>query len=266
MQTQLFSIFLGTLIATSALAANSAPRKISRKTASANADISFEALDALNRAKCGSEALATLGKWHIAREWIRGPSDMDGGKVFKTPTEKMGVWAEVIIYPAGAPELMLVSSKTVLRTSWKEKDCAPQGGLQHVQAPPKNAQGFFSDSDLAELANQGAEALIYLWTPQMPLSVKGFHEAKAVAERLKLRFIPLLAPDSDAKYSIQEAKAAGIPSEALKQPDSVELAERGMLSHYPSTLVFRKGRFGINYPGYWDDVKTLESFVEGSAR
>ena len=205
--------------------------------------IRFEALNALNRSRCSSQGLRLLDEWKASRDWIRGLTDLDGGKFFKTPTSQLGTWVEMAVYPDQSTELRRVSPETVIHVAWSSA-CEPHVETQPVDMGSQSAKSSFTDADLQKLQKEQASALIYVWSPQMPLSLRGYAEAKKVAEKHRLRFLPVLDPSASAEESGQEARRLRMPASALKRVNSIELAERGVTLHYPATVVFHRGKLG----------------------
>jgi|GEM_PF-4901318 len=215
----------------------------------------------LDEATCRRLIDNTLNKWRVTREWITRPVSMDGGRSFASPTDEVGKWAQVVIYPDHSAEALLQSSESNVMVSWKGINCLPSVSSTPRQSERAANTEYFTDNQLGALARSGTKTMLFLWSPHMPLSVKAYPQAEAIARKLEVQFIPLLDPEADEHDARATAKASQFPAAALRRPESIELVFRGMFQHYPSTLILSGGKFSHNYPGIWTKPEILEGFV-----
>jgi hypothetical protein len=109
------------------------------------------------------------------------------------------------------------------------------------QATPLRGEYAFQDADLAAFLEQNPQAAIYVWSPHMPLSVRGIPAFLQAARELALPALLLLDPQADDAYARRVANLAALPAEALRRLRSLSLIRRAALLHYPSVLVFSGG-------------------------
>jgi hypothetical protein len=257
------TLYLCMLVTLGATEQAEAAKKISSARKPAGQALEAQVNEKLSGSDCFASAAELMRKWKISRDWIVRPSDLDGGKIFASPAGETGVWVEVAFYPNHSVELLRASPDALVRARWRKADCAPQLETHTVGVVPAKALSF-TDQDAAKMVKSGDSFLFYFWSPHMPLSVTGFPEAREMASKLKLKFVPLLDPEADA-VAVQDAvKEQGIPAGATRRPSSVELSYRGVGIHYPATLVLSRGKFSRIYPGYWTTPDELESFIRGS--
>jgi hypothetical protein len=111
----------------------------------------------------------------------------------------------------------------------------------------------FNDADLDRLLRTERRFVLYVWSPHMPLSVDGVHEAIRAGRALGVPVLPLLDPRADRTYAKSTAAAANLPSHALRVARSAELLRRDMFHHAPTVIAFADGRqAGPVRPGYFD--------------
>lgn len=96
----------------------------------------------------------------------------------------------------------------------------------------------WTDADLAQLANQKQSVLIYLWSPGMPLSVRGLEEIFDVARDAGLTVLPLAAPYENPQELWDEL---GGDPKLCRTVDSSALNTLGALNHYPTIVIMREG-------------------------
>lgn len=220
----------------------------------------------LEKSTCHDQLTEVLSKWNSANQWIRRVPGDNGEAVFETPTQRIGYWIQVIFPKARhAPRATQRSNGGDIAVSWNETDCSPLMGVKLNDAPaPAIGADFFTDTMLESELKKNKAGIIYGWSPMMPLSIIGYNEAKAVAKKLNLAFIPLLDPMVD----LEIAKTASTDyklKEGIRKVGSVELLERGMNLHYPSILFFSKGKMvGSLLPGLWDSPQALEAVIKGA--
>jgi hypothetical protein len=214
------------------------------------------------KSTCAAQTKDLLESWKTRSDWTVAPGDIDGGKSFMSPTDKVGVWIGVSAYPDGSVQCVRYSSDLTIQVSWKKADCTPQETAAHHTHPKVAHAQYFTDADLEKAISGDSQALIYVWSPHMPLSVKGFPEAQGVAKKLGIKFIPVLDPEADAKTVTATIKKHSLPANAARREDSVELAARQVNLHFPSTLVVSHGKFSRLYPGHWVSLNVYENFIK----
>jgi hypothetical protein len=226
-----------------------------------SADQDAKVAELLAHVQCSAQVQQVLQNWVSSAHWLERATDMDNGRVFATPTDKIGVWVSVSVYPSGRVEASRIAPDLMLRVHWKKEDCTPQ--MATSVRSEKGANGeYLTDADLKAELSKAGQALIYAWSPNMPLSVIGFPQAQEIAKNLRIKFIPVMDPETDEAYAKKIVSEKHLPESALRRSSSVELGARQMGLHYPSTLVYSKGKFSRLYPGYWVTAEVYRNFVK----
>jgi hypothetical protein len=217
------------------------------------------------KAICHDQLNELLTKWGSSSQWVKRVPGDDGNAIFETPTQRIGFWIQVSFPPnRHSPKAIQRSNNGEINVSWTEAECAPQMDVKlNDKAQGAVSADFFTDQMLETEIKNNKAGIIYGWSPMMPLSIIGYNEAKSVAKKMKLDFIPVLDPMVDleaAKTAINDYKI----KEGIRKVGSVELLERGLNLHYPSILFFSQGKMvGSLLPGYWDNPKALEDAIHG---
>lgn len=218
--------------------------------------------NALAHAKCASQVIELLKNWHSADEWIGGVENLDGGQNYRTPTDSIGTWIELTVYPDDTVEASRASIDATLTATW-EFSCTAVLKLKKHRPELLPTHGFFTDVDLQDFINKNNSGIVYAWSPHMPYSVRGLPEARELARKLKIGFVAVLDPEASDQLTAQVAKKHHIEQDDLRRYSSIELEARGMSLHFPSLLVFKEKKFrGPMLPGYWDEVSALERHVK----
>lgn len=222
----------------------------------------------LGGARCGRQARELLTRWGSRNEWAPGPPSLDGARVLITPTRRIGFWIQLGIYPDRSLELTRLSSSTRVRARWTRAECQSVLTVRRLSRPrAQRRDGIPALTDAAlqgELKRNPLGTLVFAWSPQMPISLKGYREAEAVARQAGLAFLPVMDPLAHAESARKVAKRERFPATALRRMRAIELQARGMNLHYPSVLMFVRGRFreGGPRPGYWDRPEVLANVVK----
>lgn len=218
----------------------------------------------LKDARCSSQAAELIKGWGASEEWIRSPGDLDKGKVFSSPTSRVGTWVQLAFYPNGSVEVRRVSNQATILAGWKAQDCTPWLNPSASSNTESSVDARFRDNDLQKIVDDKGSALIYEWSPHMTLSVRGFAGAQKLAQKLNVTFVPVLDPAADIDAAKKAAAANSIPETALRRDATLELAMRGMHIHYPTSIVVSRGHISKLYPGLWVSLDAYEKFVKGN--
>ena len=105
-----------------------------------------------------------------------------------------------------------------------------------------------------------APALVLLWSPAMPLSLRALSDAENSAKAHGLRFCAAVNPGDSPELVAKTAKTRGI--ERYASPASAaDLPDPNLLLHFPSLVLVAHGRkISPLLPGY-DSADSLEKFL-----
>jgi hypothetical protein len=144
-----------------------------------------------------------------------------------------------------------VTPRTTTAVRLEGKDCQQSLSLTERKLDETRMKGAFTDETLAALVASGKTGLVYAWSPHMQLSLDGVREARKAARQLGAELSLVLDPTADQAQAEAAARKAGLPAEALKPMQSLELQYRGVPGHYPALVAYGKGRIlGWASPGY----------------
>jgi hypothetical protein len=207
---------------------------------------------AINDIACIKQFFGALDHWEIPRNWHQVASYDPTMKIMTSLTDSPGITLEARIYPDRTIAYRR-SPASVTEISWKEPDCTPAIGLagQHNVKVPNS----FTDDDLQALLAkskvQGTSGLFYFWSPHMPYSVTGLNEVKKAARDMHLDLTVLLDPKAIPKFAKEEQAKHHFTKSDMKLVESNDLLSRGILQHYPSYLMYSRGKIvGHWVPGY----------------
>lgn len=211
--------------------------------------------------KCKAEVQTELAKIFAgnAPAWERTADPSFDTQSFRTPMLKVGEWYELQITEKGMPKLLFYSSVKTSTWNWN-KTCKAANikgpGLEFFKTTAGAKNETYGDADLTKLMGDKKTAMIYMWSPRMVYSVTEFTRVRALAEKRKMEFIPVLDPMVDVKEARAALKKAGIdfqiktassqrePSSVAlyKRMNSVELYMRSGTLHFPTIFLTSNGK------------------------
>lgn len=234
-------------------------------SASLHASDSQQIENSFREVKCSQQLFSLLNQWSEKRTWSQHFSRVDSAKVYRSPTSRIGVWIEVGLYPDRKVIASKISSSSFLHVSW-DNSCNPQMGneLRTLSDHPKNlphGASVMTDRELEKILKQEDKGIIYAWSPYLPLSLDSAKAARRLSQRLNIAFIPVMDPDADWKLAFSRIDHSGLPRTMAQKIESLELIFRQLTLHYPSILVFKKGKFVSSFlPGY-ENSASYEKFI-----
>lgn len=201
---------------------------------------------------CPDALRQRLATWQALDHMRRVPGRPSDVARYIWPTAKIGVWLDLRINQSGHVWLARVAPDRTTELTWSSECLATAQEIVSRREHTVDAR-VFTDADLERLVTASQSVVVYVWSPHMPLSVEGVHEASVAARRLGLRLVPLADPHADRSYVDRVALQAGLPDGAARPVHSIELVFRDALVHAPSLLLFIDGRAaGPAIPGYRD--------------
>jgi hypothetical protein len=211
--------------------------------------------------KCKAEVQKELEKVFSGKnpEWERTVDPSFDTQAFRTSTVKTGEWYELQIAEKDTPKLFFYSAAKSSVSSWN-KTCKAattnKPGLELFKAAGMDKSEIYSDAELAKLMSDKRTALIYVWSPRMVYSVTEFTRMRALAEKRKMEFVPVLDPLVDVSEARAAIKKAGIDfkirsANNLREPssiamykrmNSVDLYMRNATLHFPTVFLVANGK------------------------
>lgn len=200
---------------------------------------------------CVSAQTSLEAAWHGTGHWRRispYPVSRDA-----SPTDSIGVWLERWTNPDRTIELRRVSAAVTVAAVITEPSCAPRLVTHRRTFDSAATANAFTDDKLRELIARTRDGVIYVWSPGMPLSVRGLVEAKAAADSLRVAFTAIVA---DAHpLELHDSRVDTAYQHSL---NSLDLVYRDATLHYPSIIFYGDGALlGSAIPGY----KPRETYV-----
>lgn len=187
----------------------------------------------LSNISCLDQIVTVVEAAGESTQWLRFP----GGVASRLGT------GSVAVYPDGAKtQLLLVTEKTTTGLAFEAPGCSSQLLFSRATTPS------FRDIDLAELMKQNTKGLIYVWSPQMELSVKEVSELKDY----KLDYPVSVAMDAEGDALVAEKikKDKRLPEEYLRRVNSSALFSADVALHYPAVIFYKNGKILQRLPGY----------------
>lgn len=174
--------------------------------------------------KCNNELRELLKNWKSQDFW-----QWRGDEIYTSPAEDFGEWI-VVVPENGGVTATKANESNEIRVHFTES-C--QRKLTAVEKP--NADSFLTGDNFLKDKIKDGKGVIYLWSRQMPLSIKGIAEVQKAAKELSLKVIILMDEKSKSvknNYFLQDNASV----------NSFELKMRNAYLHFPTLLVFESGK------------------------
>ncbi len=191
---------------------------------------------------CAAAVTRQLRTWAV----VGPPRDEPHAQMRHWPTRSIGTWVTVVRTPTTLA-LLQVTPERLTRLEWTDGCVVDSDDWPRPSADAPR----FTDAELEALVASGRPGVVYVWSPHMPLSVDGYRHVAAAAAARGMSVHPMLEPAADRVFAQASLARGGLPGDALRVADSVELWFRDVHLHAPSILVFARGRIaGEAWPGY----------------
>jgi len=212
--------------------------------------------------KCRKQVIEVLDTWEPERLWKTFLSP-NSQAVHRTPTRKIGTWIEMRFQPGGGVELIRLSPTSNVRIAWDSRRCAPKLSAAAVRRDEKRLSDAFDDSYFESIAAENPEGVLYVWSPHMPYSLKGWDPVQKAAKKLGLALFPILDPHASALLLSEMPAEFNLLKATSRRLESWELIQRGVGAHFPTTVLFSRGRVvGPVFPGVKSEGQYVEFFKE----
>lgn len=219
-------------------------------------------------APCAAELQKLFESWNATSDWRRLPGDEPGTRLYRAPTVDLGKWVELKLGgKVTSVDLFNATTRLQIRLG---KNCETQASLHShpsLEKFPgkKDLSGIpiLHDEDIARLFGEKKSGIIYLWTPHKEISVEGLKEIREVAAKMRMPLYAVVEPTSSPSTVKRVAGRMGLPEKELFFLDSFDLQYRGFRLHFPSMIVFNKGKFTSPVRRGFEDAFVYEEYVRG---
>ncbi|WP_025410532.1 hypothetical protein [Gemmatirosa kalamazoonensis] len=175
-----------------------------------------------------------------------------------SPTDSVGVWLERWTLDDGRVELRRVSARETRVADVTGEGCVMRTTAHARTYDAAAMAGAFTDDSLRATMRVHRRGMVYVWSPGMPLSVRGLAEARAAASALGVGFTAVVADARPGELEIVRHD----PVDA-RTMDALELVYRDATIHYPTALLYADGKpLGTAIPGY-KSRDTYEALARG---
>lgn len=195
----------------------------------------------LNNKRCAKEIKSLVyDSWKANTQWQKLVST-DNNNQYKSPSEHFGKWIYLTFKP-NKTQAALKTVDEVLIISWGN-ECQKQITKKELKEV-KRARRITStpeleDQDIRKIIKESKNGVIYIWSPEMPYSVKAIKQIEKAAKEMNVKLDILLSPTSDIKLANKTANKNKLPRSYLRRHVSEELHHRGIDLHYPSLITYK---------------------------
>lgn len=202
-------------------------------------------LQQISKFACAGQLKTVLTQWNVdlKSEWKGSLSET--GKSFRIHGSKFGEWV-IVSSPTvkkstihhslanGTKEEAIFDLAQCDKTTWT----AQRSPAQNTKTPISE----FLDDELKILLESSKNGIIYVWSPNMSLSLKGIKDVTAAAKEAGLPVTLMMDPMADEEFAQEVIHEQNLPASAAKRMESDELAARGATLHYPALMIYRNSK------------------------
>ncbi len=193
---------------------------------------------------CTTAVDEQLAAWAVVAPPRPQPA-ASGAVIRHWPTHRQGEWVAEV-RDGDTVRVARVTPAAVTTVTWSAA-CKP---MSSERPRPAAAAPRFSDDDLARAMTASTRGVVYMWSPHMPLSVDAYRAIVTAASARGVAVHAVLDPGADRAFAAAERARGGLPPEAVRVADSVELLFRDVLVHAPAVQAWARGRLvGSAFPG-----------------
>lgn len=196
----------------------------------------------LKESNCPTELKALLETYKPTNNWIQNISSNTTEVAFRSETSEFAHWVEVRLAKKQPPTVIfLTPSKTDLVKF--DAKCKTTTQTTKVELPKAKSKSvtYFTDEDLKKLVDSKKPGMIYLWSPGMVYSVQHYGRFQKVAKALKMEFTAVVDPMIEQQHidKVRSKYRTGYENRKLA---SLDLQMRNATTHYPTVVVYDKGK------------------------
>lgn len=214
---------------------------------------------------CWGRVSLMTAEWGSSDSWQKTPPSQPDQEAFKTPTGNVGSWIEFKAVSNQIFQLTKMSAKSSLIVTFDQSSgtCRSGSVVKNYKYNEKYLKTAYTDESLQRTLQAAKKGVIYMWSPNMPLSITNLQYLSKQAKELGIKLVVTVDP-ATPKALIKKYVAEGkIKPEWTKPMESFDLINRGALIHFPAFIPFKDGKPDRGPKlGYEDEVQTMNYLKE----
>lgn len=209
---------------------------------------------------CVDDVAKKVESFGVKSQWVRMIASKPGSFAYRAPIE-IGVWAQIIVQKDDVTVSKMTEANAVVY-HYSGETCNPQIAVKSAPKDSIPGENDLGDADLKKLVASGEKGVIYIWSPHMTLSPKGYHNIKAAAEKLGVKVYSYVDPAATEEAVRKVVSKGRIPASAKTKMHSFDLVMRGATLHYPATFTFKDGKLSRWAKHGYEDSVQFEEFLK----
>lgn len=205
--------------------------------------------------KCGTQISKMMAPLGVNPEWKNLITTNPTIKRYIAPTETFGKWVYIEQDTTTKETIFASQTQFELLSIQLDEKCEKKINYKIIDPPDTE----LTDEDLEHLITSNQDVYVFIWSPEMPLSVKTLPQVKKLAEKENILLKVYLYPLASTAAASITARGENFPPEYLKKLNSFHLSMLGVEAHQPALFRFKKGKlYGAPLFGY----KTFEEYEQ----
>lgn len=203
---------------------------------------------------CAKSMDQTVQGWGSLGQWQKHLS-AKGQIELWSPSNAIGSWIQIEKTREGKLHARKLSPSIMLEALWLQNNCLP--AIAPTPLSRKIVANEFNDMHLKKLVDEKKTGIIYLWSPQMPLSIQGVNNIIKATKQQQLNLTVLLDSNADLAQAKKMQEENKWPTSFLARANSLELEMRNAFIHFPNLLFYSHQKMQMEIaPG----LKTIKNY------
>lgn len=217
--------------------------------------------DRLSKYSCYKEIDKMLKDWKTEESWQIEPILFSNVISFKTPTKTLGAWVRLKFENEDTLFVEKMTRNNILSKTFKKKsnNCNGEVAVRPFTYNEKYLKTAYTDEELQNALSKNKKGIIYIWSPNMPLSVTNLDYLMKHAKKMGVHVTAVVDPATPKEMIKKLVKDGKIKNNQTKPLESFELINRGGLIHFPAFFTYEDGKLSRGPKlGYEDEKQTIK--------
>jgi hypothetical protein len=214
---------------------------------------------------CWGRLSLMTAEWGSSDSWQRTPPSEPDQESFKTPTGTVGAWIEFKAVSREIFQLTKMSARSSLIVTLDQSSgsCKSASVVKNYKYNEEYLKKAYTDESLERTLKAAKKGLIYMWSPNMPLSVTNLQYLSKQAKELGVKLVVTVDPATPKELIKMYVDQGKIRPEWTRPMESFDLINRGALIHFPAFIPFKDGKPDRGPKlGYENEVQTMKFLKE----
>ena len=178
----------------------------------------------------------------IPYKWEPRMDLTEGRDYYVAQTKDIGYWV-VFKNNSDGIWVMQETEKVIVKHQFQEKTCEKKISFELKDHKIKNTKSYFTDKNLRDIVKTKKTGIVLYWSSNMAVSIYSIPVLVSIANELSLDLHITHEVGLDINMIKKIIKSHGLKQKVTSKPlRSFHLSMMGIEKHFPSLIVFSRGR------------------------